>query len=90
MGASVASGLAIHLLGAEIGIPVATIVMTMLVLVLCEIMPKAVAARHPRGVSRAVGLPPYWVAFEGPPLVLLALVLWWLAGKARTELEADV
>ena len=59
LGASVASGLAIHLLGAEIGIPVATIVMTMLVLVLCEIMPKAVAARHPRGVSRAVGLPLY-------------------------------
>jgi len=41
-------------------------------------------------IDRAVGMPPYWVAFEGPPLVLLALVLWWLAGKARTELEADV
>lgn len=59
LGVSVASGLAIHLLGVEIGIPVATLVMTCLVLVLCEILPKAVAARHPRGVARAVGLPLY-------------------------------
>ncbi len=59
LGASVASGLAIHFLGVELGIPVATFVMTSLVLVLCEILPKAVAARHPRGVSRRVGLPLY-------------------------------
>ena len=59
LGASVASGLAIHYLGVELGIPVATFVMTALVLVLCEILPKAIAARHPRGVSRAVGLPLY-------------------------------
>jgi CBS domain containing-hemolysin-like protein len=59
LGASVASGLAIYLLGVEVGIPVATILMTALVLVLCEILPKAVAARHPRRVSRFVGLPLY-------------------------------
>lgn len=59
LGASVASGLAIQLLGAEVGIPVATFVMTVLVLLLCEILPKAVAARHPRGVARVVGLPLY-------------------------------
>ena len=59
LGASVASGLAIHFLGVEVGIPVATLVMTVLVLILCEILPKAVAARHPRGVARAVGLPLY-------------------------------
>jgi CBS domain containing-hemolysin-like protein len=59
LGASVASGLAIYLLGVEVGIPVATIVMTTLVLIFCEVLPKAVAARHPRGVSRAVGLPLY-------------------------------
>ena len=59
LGASVAAGLAIHFLGVEVGIPVATLVMTGLVLVLCEILPKAVAARHPRVVSRAVGLPLY-------------------------------
>ncbi|MGB0619106.1 MAG: hemolysin family protein [Myxococcota bacterium] len=59
LGASVASGLAISLLGTELGIPTATFVMTLLVLLLCEILPKAVAARHPRGVSRVVGLPLY-------------------------------
>ena len=59
LGASVASGLAIYFLGAELGIPVATFVMTLLVLIFCEILPKAVAARHPRGVSRVVGLPLY-------------------------------
>ncbi len=59
LGASVASGLAIYLLGAEVGIPVATIVMTILVLLFSEILPKAVAARHPRAVSRFVGLPLY-------------------------------
>ena len=59
LGASVASGLAIYFLGVELGIPVATVVMTTLVLLFCEVLPKAVAARHPRGVSRFVGLPLY-------------------------------
>jgi len=59
LGVSVASGLAIYMFGVEIGIPVATVVMTTLVLILCEILPKAVAARHPRRVSRFVGLPLY-------------------------------
>lgn len=59
LGASVASALAVQLLGFEIGVPVATVVMTFLVLLLCEILPKAVAARHPLGVSMSVGLPLY-------------------------------
>jgi CBS domain containing-hemolysin-like protein len=59
LGASVASGLAIYLFGAEIGIPLATFAMTVLILIFAEILPKAVAARHPKGVSRFVGLPLY-------------------------------
>ena len=59
LGASISSALAITYLGPELGIPVATAIMTVLVLVLCEILPKAIAAAHPRGVSRAVGLPLY-------------------------------
>ncbi len=59
LGASVASALAIQLLGYEIGIPVSTFVMTLLVLVLCEVLPKAVAASHPRGIALSVGLPLY-------------------------------
>jgi CBS domain containing-hemolysin-like protein len=59
LGASVASALAVQLLGFELGVPIATAVMTFLVLILCEILPKAVAARHPLGVSMSVGLPLY-------------------------------
>jgi len=59
LGAAVAAGLAIQLLGVEAGIPVATVVMTVLVLIFCEVLPKAIAARHPKRVSRFVGLPLY-------------------------------
>ncbi len=38
-------------------------------------------------IDLLVGMPPGWVAFEGPPLVVLALVLWRLAGKAEREAE---
>ena len=59
LAASVASALAVVYLGPKLGIVVATVVMTALVLVFCEVLPKAVAAAHPRGVARAVGLPLY-------------------------------
>ena len=59
LGASVASALAVRLLGVELGITVATFAMTVLVLIASEIIPKAVAARHPLGVTRVVGLPLY-------------------------------
>ncbi len=58
-GASVASALAVRLWGVEVGIAVATFGMTALILIASEIIPKAVAARHPLGVSRLVGLPLY-------------------------------
>ena len=61
LGASVASALAVRLFGLEVGITVATFGMTFLVLILCEVLPKAVAARHPLGVSRIVGLPLYLI-----------------------------
>ena len=59
LGASVAAALAIHLLGPELGIPVSTAIMTVLVLIFAEVLPKAIAARHPRRVSLSVGLPLY-------------------------------
>jgi CBS domain containing-hemolysin-like protein len=61
LGASLASALAVRLLGFDVGVPVATVIMTVLVLILCEVLPKAVAARHSRGVALAVGLPLYIV-----------------------------
>jgi Mg2+/Co2+ transporter CorB len=52
LGAGVASALAIQFLGPRVGIPLATLIMTSLVLIFREIFPKAVAARHPRGGRR--------------------------------------
>ena len=61
LAASLASALAIQLVGFDLGVPLATAVMTLLVLILCEILPKAVAARHPLGVAMGVGLPLYLI-----------------------------
>jgi electron transfer flavoprotein alpha subunit len=57
----VASAVAVRLFGLEAGIAVSTVVMTLFVLIGCEILPKAVAARHPVGVARVVGLPLYLI-----------------------------
>ncbi len=59
LAASLASAFAVAALGPEVGVVAATAVMTVLVLIFCEILPKAVAAAHPWGVSRLVGLPLY-------------------------------
>jgi putative hemolysin len=59
LGAAVASALAVALLGPKLGVAVATVTMTILVLVFCEVLPKAVAAAHPRGISHLVALPLY-------------------------------
>lgn len=61
LGASVASAIAIHLLGDEAGIAVATVSMTVVVLVFCEVLPKALAASHPRRIAYLVALPLYIV-----------------------------
>ncbi len=59
LGAAAASAVAIRYLGEGRGIVVSTAIMTMVVLVFCEVLPKAVAARHPRGIAQKVGLPIY-------------------------------
>ena len=59
LASSVAAALAIQFLGVKNGILVATAVMTVLVLVFSEILPKAIAANSPRRVSYAVALPLY-------------------------------
>ncbi len=59
LAASLASATAVATLGPELGIAVSTVAMTVVVLVFCEILPKAVAAAHPSGVSRIVGIPLY-------------------------------
>ena len=59
LGASVAAMLAIRYLGPEMGLLVSTLAMTAVILVFCEVIPKAVAASHPVGVSHTVALPLY-------------------------------
>nr|MBC8340201.1 HlyC/CorC family transporter [Pseudomonadota bacterium] len=59
LGASAAAALSIRHFGPQVGILVSTVVMTVLVLILCEVLPKAVAARYPLSVARVIGLPLY-------------------------------
>ncbi len=59
LAASVSSALAIHYLGERVGIAASTLALTLTVLIFCEVMPKALAARNPRGVSYALALPLY-------------------------------
>lgn len=59
LGASVASALAVAAIGAQWGIFVATVAMTFTVFVFGEVLPKAVAAEHPRRFAYLVALPLY-------------------------------
>jgi CBS domain containing-hemolysin-like protein len=61
LAASVASALAVAALGERAGILVATLVLTLTVLVFCEVLPKAVAARSPERFAHVIALPLYLV-----------------------------
>jgi CBS domain containing-hemolysin-like protein len=59
LAAVAASVIAVYYLGEATGMFVATVTMTLVVLVFCEVLPKAVAARHPRRIAYMVALPIY-------------------------------
>lgn len=61
LGSAVASAMAIELLGPERGIIVATVVMTAVVLIFSELLPKAIAARNPTRASYFVAVPLYLI-----------------------------
>jgi putative hemolysin len=69
--ASVATALGVRYLGEERGIVVTTLTMTFFIFLFCEVMPKAVAARHPRRIAYTVALPLYLVHQALRPLHLL-------------------
>jgi putative hemolysin len=50
---------AVAALGEQAGVVVATLVLTVTVLVFCEVLPKAVAARNPERFAHAIALPLY-------------------------------
>ncbi len=71
LGASLASAMAVFYLGERAGVAVATISMTLLILIFSEILPKALAARSPRRFSFAVALPLYLIHQVFRPVHLL-------------------
>ncbi|MCB1197026.1 MAG: HlyC/CorC family transporter [Deltaproteobacteria bacterium] len=56
---STSAALFVHYFGAEKGVLYATVVMTVLILLLSEIIPKAIAAKHPKRLSYFVSMPLY-------------------------------
>jgi putative hemolysin len=71
LGAAVASVMAVRYLGDQWGIVVATVVMTIVTFLFGEVMPKAIAASHPKRVAYAVALPLYLLHQILRPLHLL-------------------
>jgi putative hemolysin len=90
LGAAAASALAIHYLGESTGIAVATAVMTVLVLIFCEVLPKAAAARYPRRIAFLVALPIYILHQILRPVHLLfdrivEPVVRWIGGSSDAD-----
>ncbi len=71
LAASVASAMAVYYLGEQLGIAVATITLTLIVLIFCEVIPKAWAAHNPRPFAHRVALPLYLLHQGLRPLHLL-------------------
>jgi putative hemolysin len=61
LAAGVASALAVAALGEQTGVLVSTLALTIIVLVFCEVLPKAIAARSPERFAHAIALPLYLV-----------------------------
>jgi CBS domain containing-hemolysin-like protein len=59
LAAALASAIAVRHFGEAIGVPLATVTLTILVLVFSEVLPKAYAARHPKRVTQVAALPLY-------------------------------
>jgi len=61
LAASVASALFVMYLGEQMGVLASTAALTIVVLVFCEVLPKAIAARNPSRFAHAIGLPLYLI-----------------------------
>lgn len=71
LAASAAGALAAQWLGTERGLLVSTLSLTLVMLIFCELLPKSVAARHPRRIVLAISLPVYLLHWCLRPLHLL-------------------
>jgi putative hemolysin len=61
----------VRFLGEQQGLIVATAAMTLVIFLLCEVLPKAVAAQHPQRIAYSVALPLYMVHQALRPLHIL-------------------
>jgi len=90
LGAALASALAVRYLGEGAGVVTATVVMTVLVLVFAEVLPKAVAARYPVRVSTLNSLPLYLFHQAARPLHVafdrfVEPIVHWIGGGAEGD-----
>lgn len=69
--ASVAAELGVRFLGVRQGLLVSTAAMTCIIFLFCEVLPKAVAAQHPRRIAYGVALPLYLLHQALRPLHIL-------------------
>lgn len=69
--ASVSAELGVRFLGVQQGLLLSTAVMTLIIFLFCEVLPKAVAAQHPQRIAYAVALPLYLVHQALRPLHIL-------------------
>lgn len=70
LSSALATGLALHLYG-DAGIALATLVMTIVVLVFAEILPKSIASRKPEPLAMLVSLPMSFIVKVLRPLTLI-------------------
>lgn len=73
--ASLATAIAIRLFGDDVGVIVATLTMTLIVLIFCEIVPKSMAAVHPERTSARIALAVRMSSFVLRPMVWLLELL---------------
>ncbi len=74
--AAIATAMAVYYLGQSNGIIVATVALTVILLIFCEVTPKTVAAQHAEKISLALARPMQLISWVFTPFVI---ALSWLA-----------
>jgi CBS domain containing-hemolysin-like protein len=85
---AVATVIAIGLMG-DAGAGVATLIMTVIIIIFGEITPKIVAARRPEDFAFAAAVPLHWFTFVTKPLVLIFSALTKALGNLWEESAVD-
>ena len=74
----------------EVGVVYATVVMTMLIVVLAEVLPKTAAFNAPDRIALAVARPMQWVVrLLGPVLIAIEKLVCWILARFGMNVEED-